>query len=131
MPAFEPFVPPPLHELESEVMEEVWRHGGEITVRDVLAALNARSDKERAYTTVMTIMRRLDDKRMLTRRRDGKTDLYQVRMSRDEYLEARSNAEVLAVVEQYGDHALVHFARAMAELDPKRRAQLRRLSRRG
>lgn len=127
----DPFVPPPLHELESEVMEEVWRRGGELTVREVLAVLNARSAKERAYTTVMTIMRRLDDKGLLERRRDGKTDVYRPCMSRDEYLEARTNAEVLAVVEQYGEQALVHFAREMDKLDPKRRAQLRRLSRRG
>ena len=125
------FVPPPLHELESEVMEEVWRQGGEVTVRDVLAVLNARSPKQRAYTTVMTIMRRLDDKGLLERRRDGKTDIYRARILRDKYLEARTNAEVLAVVEQYGEQALVQFAREMDKLDPKRRAQLRRLSRRG
>lgn len=127
----ESFVPSPLHELESEVMEEVWRHGREVTVRDILGTLNARSDKERAYTTVMTIMRRLDDKGLLERRRDGKTDVYQARMARDAYLEARANAEVLAVVEQYGEQGLVHFAREIDKLDPKRRAQLRRLSRRG
>ena len=126
----ESFVPPPLHELESEVMEEVWRQGGELTVRAVLAELNVRS-KERAYTTVMTIMRRLDDKGLLERRRDGKTDVYQALMSRGEYLEARANAEVDAIVEQYGDQALVHFARQMDKLDPKRREQLRRLGRRG
>lgn len=111
-------------------MEEVWRQGGELTVRAVLAELNARSGKERAYTTIMTIMRRLDDKGLLERRRDGKTDVYQALMSRDEYLEARANAEVAAVVAQYGDQALVHFAREMNKLDPKRREQLRRLSRR-
>lgn len=126
----ESFVPPPLHELESEVMEEVWRRSGEMTVRDVFSALNASSPKERAYTTVMTIMRRLDDKGLLQRRRDGKTDVYQACPSRDEYLEARADAEVSAIVEQYGEQALVHFAREMDKLDPKRRAQLRRLGRR-
>lgn len=127
----ERLVPPPLHELESEVMQEVWAADGEITVRAVLGALNARSSKERAYTTVMTIMRRLDEKGLLERRRNGKTDIYRPRLSRDEYLEARASAEVLAVVEQYGEQALVHFAREMDKLDPARRAQLRRLSRRG
>ena len=125
----EPFVPPPLHELETEVMEEVWRQG-ESTVRQVLRALNARSSKDRAYTTIMTIMIRLDGKEMLRRRREGKTDVYQPRMSRDEYLEARANAEVLAVVQQYGEQALVHFTRQFDKLDPARRQKLRRLSRR-
>jgi len=126
---FEPPAPPPLHELESEVMEEVWRRG-ETTVRDVLRTLNDTSSRERAYTTVMTIMRRLDEKEMLKRRREGKTDVYQSRMTRGEYFEARANAEVAAVVAQYGEQALVHFARQLDKLDPARRQKLRRLSRR-
>ena len=122
-------VPPPLHALESEVMEEVWRHGGPTTVRAVLDALNSRGAKERAYTTVMTIMRRLDSKRLLSRTREGKADVYSARMPRDEYLQARAQAEVGAVVDEYGDAALVHFARHMQKLDRGRREQLRRLAR--
>ena len=130
MSAADAYIPPPLHELESEVMHEVWGCRGETTVRNILEALNGRADKERAYTTVMTIMRRLDEKGMLVRRREGKTDLYVPRMTREEYVEARADAEVQAVVEQYGEKALVHFARQMDQLDPARRQRLRRLSRR-
>jgi predicted transcriptional regulator len=120
--------PPPLHELESEVMEEVWRHGRPTTVREVMDALNRRGSKERAYTTIMTIMRRLDDKGLLKRERDRKTHIYSAAISRDDYLEARVRAEVGAVVEEYGDAALVHFAWHMGQLDRKRRDQLRRLA---
>jgi predicted transcriptional regulator len=119
--------PPPLHALESEVMEEVWRQS-EATVRSVLEALNASADRERAYTTVMTVMAKLDRKGLLTRRRRGKTDVYRPVMSRQEYVEARARAEVGALVDRYGDVALVHFAREMAQLDPKRRDELRRLA---
>jgi BlaI family transcriptional regulator, penicillinase repressor len=124
-------VPPPLHELESEVMEEVWRQAAPTTVRAVLDGVNARATRERAYTTIMTIMRRLDKKRLLSREREGKTDIYSARMSREEYLEARAQAEVGALVDEYGDAALVHFARHMEKLDPERRDQLRRLARDG
>ena len=110
-------------------METVWHHG-ETNVRSVLDAINARAPKERAYTTVMTVMSRLDGKGMLARRRQGNTDFYSATMNREEYLEARAQAEVGALVEEYGDVALVHFARQMNELDPKRRDQLRRLARR-
>ena len=34
------------------------------------------------------------------------------------------------MVDEYGDVALAHFARHLAELDPKRRAQIRRLAQR-
>jgi predicted transcriptional regulator len=125
-----PGAPPPLHELEAEVMEDIWRLG-EVNVRAVMDALNARSEKERKYTTIMTIMSRLDTKGLLNRRREGKTDFYSPSMSREEYLEARAQAEVGALVDEFGDVALVHFAKQMATLDPKRREQLRRLARRG
>jgi predicted transcriptional regulator len=110
-------------------MEEVWRLGG-ATVRQVMDALNSRTKKERAYTTIMTIMARLDRKGMLTRDRHGKTDVYAPAYSRDDYLQARAQAEVGALVDEYGEVALVHFARQMDRLDPKRREQLRRLARR-
>ncbi|MDP9385726.1 MAG: BlaI/MecI/CopY family transcriptional regulator [Actinomycetota bacterium] len=129
MPAAENNVPPGLHELESEVMELLWERG-ECNVRAVLEELNERSDKERKYTTVMTTMARLDKKGLLVRRREGKTDIYTPAMSRDEYLEARAEAEVGALVANYGEAALVHFARQMNQLDPRRRDQLRRLARR-
>jgi predicted transcriptional regulator len=118
--------PPALPELEAEVMEEAWRHD-EVTVRDVLVALNQGS-KERAYTTIMTIMGRLDRKDLLTRRRVGKTDLYRPTMSRAEYHEARARAQIDELVSDYGDVALAHFARQLDGLDPKRREALRRLA---
>jgi predicted transcriptional regulator len=126
--AARPFIPPALHELEGAVMEEVWRRA-EATVRDVLEALNSSASRVRAYTTVMTVMSKLHSKGLLDRRREGKTDIYRPVMSREQYLEARARAEVGALVDEYGEIALVHFARQMADLDPERREQLRRLAR--
>ena len=121
---------PALHVLESEVMEEVWRQGN-ATVRDVLHALNERSDKQRAYTTIMTILARLERKGVLDRERQGKGFVYSARATREEYLQARAQAEVEAVIDEFGEAALVHFARSLAKLDPNRRERLRRLARRG
>ena len=56
-------------------MEEVWARS-EATVRDVQEALNARGDKTRAYTTLLTVMTRLDGKGLLVRRRAGRLDVY-------------------------------------------------------
>ena len=122
-------VPPPLHELEAEVMEEVWRHD-EISVRELMDILNRRASKPRAYTTYMTIMARLDGKGLLKRRRQGKADHYSGVFSRDEYRELRAQSEVQALVSEFGDVALAHFARQMNELDPDRLRQLRRIARR-
>jgi predicted transcriptional regulator len=121
-------IPPALHELEAEVMGEVWRQG-EVSVRDVMEALNRDATKPRAYTTYMTIMSRLDGKGVLTRRREGKTDFYSPAYTRSEYADLRARAEIETLVEQYGDVALSHFARQMAQLDPERRRALQRLAR--
>src|ERR1700733_1681583 len=84
---------PPLHELESEVMEELWRQS-EATVRSVMEALNQGPGKDRAYTTYMTIMARLHKKGVLDRRREGKTDFYTPQLDRDEFMALRAAAEV-------------------------------------
>lgn len=108
-------------------MEEMWQRET-ATVREVLGALN-RGHKQRAYTTVMTIMARLDRKGLLTRKRLGKTDVYTIVLSRDEYREARAQAEVAALVDEFGDLALAHFSEQVGRLDPKRLRALRRMAR--
>src|SRR5947209_18916422 len=85
--------PPPLHELESEVMEELWR-SGESSVRAAMEGVNSRADKPRAYTTYMTIMARLHKKGVLSRRREGKTDYYAPVYTRAEYIALRAQSEV-------------------------------------
>jgi predicted transcriptional regulator len=121
-------VPPPLGELEADVMEQLWQQR-EATVRSVLEAINASAEKVRAYTTVMTVMGNLDRKGMLTRRREGKSDIYTPVMSRHDYLDARARAEAGALVGRYGEAALMAFAREMDRLAPEQRRQLRRLAR--
>ncbi len=111
-------------------MEEIWRRDGDVSVREVREALNARRGaKNRAYTTIMTIMSRLDRKGLLRHRRKGKTYLYRPVVSREEYRDARAEGEVETLVSDYGDLALTHFARQMGKLDPQRRAKLRRMAR--
>lgn len=119
--------PPRLHDLEAEVMAELWALG-DAPVRTVLEALNARSTKQRKYTTIMTIMARLHVKGLLTRERQGRTDIYTPVLTAAEYQEARARHQVSELVDEYGELALVHFARQMAELDPERQAALRRLA---
>ncbi len=121
-------LPPALHELEAEVMDEVWRRG-ECSVREVMEALNPRTRKPRAYTTYMTILVRLDGKGMVKRRRDGRTDIYSPAISQAEYADLRAQVEVESLVDEFGDVALSHFARQMAELDPEHRRALQRLAR--
>jgi predicted transcriptional regulator len=109
-------------------MEELWQHP-EASVREVMEAVNSRSRKERAYTTFMTIMARLDGKGLLERTREGKTDFYRPVYTRDRYTDLRAEAEVDSLVDHFGEVALGHFARQMAQMDPQRRRALQRLVR--
>jgi predicted transcriptional regulator len=109
-------------------MEQLWSDG-EASVREVTEALNKRARPQRAYTTYMTIMARLHKKGVLDRRREGKTDFYTSKLSREDYMASRARAQVDELVDEYGDVALTHFARQVASLDPARRRSLQRLAR--
>ena len=109
-------------------MEEIWRHD-EISVRGVMETLNRRADRDRAYTTYMTIMTRLAGKGLLERTREGRTDFYRPVYTRGQYTDLRAHAEVDSLVDEFGEVALGHFARQMAQMDPRRRRALQRLVR--
>ena len=120
--------PPQLHELELEVMGVVWERG-EVSVREVMEAVNRGAPKQRAYTTYMTVLARLEGKGMVERSRTGKTDFYRPLYLRDQYADLRARAEVDSIVDQFGEVALAHIARQMAQLDPQRRRALQRIAR--
>lgn len=109
-------------------MNQAWRRG-ELSVREVMERLNRKAAKPRAYTTYMTVMSRLDAKGMLTRRREGKADYYRPTFAKDEYRALRAQAEVHALVREFGDVALAQFARRVDELAPKHLEELRRIAR--
>ena len=62
-----------LGELQRSVMEVVWELGG-ATVRDVRKRLKRR--KRPAYTTVLTVMQKLEKLGLLRHREEGKTYVY-------------------------------------------------------
>ncbi len=110
-------------------MAAVWEQG-EATVRTVADAVAANADRPRSYTTILTVMIRLDEKGFLARRREGKRDIYVAAIERETYQRVRSEAEVDAILDAYGDLALARFARRFAELDPAHQRALRRRARR-
>ena len=56
-----------LGDLERTVMDTLWTHGPDLSVRDVMDHLPDRADKELAYTTVMTVLDRLAKKDLADR----------------------------------------------------------------
>lgn len=79
-------------ELQTQIMSTLWRLG-EGTVEEVRAALPKRH--RGAYTTAQTVLNRLVDRGMLSRRKRGNSFVYVPRLSEGEYL-SRSIARALA-----------------------------------
>jgi predicted transcriptional regulator len=69
-----------LGELESAIMDVLWRLDEPAKVRDVLDRLTGRT---LAYTTVMTVLDNLYRKGWVQRERDGKAYRYQPALRRD------------------------------------------------
>lgn len=74
--------PDQLTETELELMNLLWDRG-EGTVRDVMAMLPRGRDL--AYTSVSTILRILEQKKMLKTRKEGNTHIYVPVVSREAY----------------------------------------------
>jgi predicted transcriptional regulator len=70
-------IPPPL---ELECLKALWNLG-EASVRDVRQALVA--NRKLAYTTVMTVLDRLEKRGGVTRRKQGRSYIYAPKVSRE------------------------------------------------
>lgn len=60
--------------LEAEIMSVIWENDGPITVREVYEEL--RKKRKIAYTTVMTVMNNLSDKKLLNQDKTTTTYIY-------------------------------------------------------
>ena len=71
-----------LGQLQQDVMDEVWQRG-----RTTVAQVHARLSQRRkiAYTTVLTTMRNLERRGMLTHTQQGKAFVYAPTMGREQY----------------------------------------------
>ncbi|MCA9237993.1 MAG: BlaI/MecI/CopY family transcriptional regulator [Planctomycetales bacterium] len=66
---------------ELEALKVLWSRG-EATVRDVCDALNA-AGADLAYTTVLSLLQVMEQKALVTHRRDGKAYVYAPAIERD------------------------------------------------
>lgn len=69
---------------ELEVLKVLWEDGP-CTVRDVLDRLNGQG-RRRAYTSIMSLMNVMVDKRLLKRKPHGRAYLYEPRAPREKTL---------------------------------------------
>lgn len=92
--------------LELTVMEVMWRvHSA--TVRQVHQEISA--ERSLAYTTVLTVMTNLTGKQILERDEQGKSHVYSVSLTQEEFIDRECSRAVSDLLERFGDLAVASF----------------------
>ena len=110
--------------LEAEVMDAVWS-GGELTVRGVRETLKRK--KAYSFNTVMTVMNRLVDKKLLKKRSVDGSFAYQAAVRKDTFLHEVTRSVVSAIVRDGSLFQMAGFAEAIRGCSEDDLRQLKRL----
>ncbi len=131
-------VRPPLSETELAILKVLWDHGAG-TVREVQAIAH-RKGRAWAYTTVQTLLARLQRKGYVSCLKSPPAHIYQPVLSRDEILQSRltdlaeelcggvASPLVLALVEgkRFSAAEIEQFRKALDEMEATKSAKKRR-----
>jgi BlaI family penicillinase repressor len=93
-------------ERELEALKVLWQRG-EATVRDVCDAMNG-AGQDLAYTTVLSLLQVMEQKGLVTHRRQGKAYVYLPRIERDATLGQLAAGFLERVFDGSLDEYLVH-----------------------
>ena len=104
-------------------MDVFWQTGS-ATVRDVLVTLNERRKKPFAYTTILTLVRRLYGRGLLAREQEGRGFRYRAERSRDEFLGELSDK---LIDQLFSDFGAAGIARLTERLETAGEPELKRL----
>lgn len=107
-----------LGELEQQIMNIVWKNKN-CSVRDILTKLE--KDRKFAYTTVATILQRLYDKGLLTRKENIAGYIYFPKVSREKYTKNVAQSFLKHFINSFGDTAIASFAKGIESLPEKKR----------
>lgn len=97
-----------LGDLEQAIMDVLWTDdsGAGLTVREVLDRLTGR---DLAYTTVMTVLSRLEAKGVTSRDRDGRAWRYQPASSRESLTAKAMRSPLHDLSDEDRQAAILHF----------------------
>lgn len=107
-----------LGELESQIMDIIWEDK-HCSARDVLTRLE--TEKKLAYTTVATILQRLCDKGLLSRKEDKSGYIYSPKLTRESYSKNIAEVFLKNFINSFGNAAIASFAESVDKLPEKKR----------
>lgn len=109
--------------LEAKILEILWEQP-----EQSIKAVQEKLDKEKPtnFNTVMTVMNRLVDKGILTKKSAGRSSVYAPTQTREHFLDAQSKEITHELIEDFGPLVVNHMIDALEEVDPDLLAQLER-----
>jgi predicted transcriptional regulator len=100
--------------LEAKIMDTLWTHS-ELSIKDVQKKLE--QERNLNFNTVMTVMNRLLEKGVLTKRMDGRTSLFSPVHSREDFMDIQSREITHELMEDFGPLVVNHMIDALDEAD--------------
>jgi predicted transcriptional regulator len=100
--------------LESKVMNILW-NGNESSIKEVQLILE--KEKPINFNTVMTVMNRLVDKNILTKRLEGRTSLYKPVTTKEDFINNQSKKLTENLLDEFGGLVVNHMLDSLKEVD--------------
>ena len=102
-------------------MNIVWE-SKERSVRDVLQELNKK--RQIAYSTVATILRRLETKNLVTKNSTSMTFFYHPTISKEKYSKGIASTFIKNFISSFGSSGMSSFVESLEELPKEKREHL-------
>lgn len=100
--------------LEARIMELLW-DSEELSIKEVRQRLE--KDKPINFNTVMTVMNRLADKGMLSKRVQGRLSLYRPVLTKQAFIDRQSKQLTENLIDEFGGVVITHMLDAIKEVD--------------
>ncbi|TRZ51996.1 hypothetical protein D4S03_04180 [bacterium] len=91
--------------LEQQIIDVLWRANKPLKPVEVLKRLKGNY----AYTTIMTVLKRMSDKKVLSRKLVGVAYIYSPVCNKENYIKKSLNSLYGNLVDTYGDLAISQF----------------------
>lgn len=98
--------------LEQKVMEVLWSSDIPLKPSEVLAKV----DNGHAYTTIMTVLKRMADKKIVKREMKNRVYYYQASQNKCDFASESLDDLFERIIHSYGQHALVSFKKTAKKL---------------
>lgn len=100
--------------LEQKIMEVLWSSPKPLKPSEVLALL-PKEKTTYAYTTIMTVLKRMADKKIVKRESKGNVFYYASFLSKDDFAATALDDLFRRLFASYGDHTVTAFKKAASE----------------